>query len=298
MKRKGFLSLFLCLVFVVALVAPVGVSAADALKLSKALATMEVDSSLVLKLGSVKAEEVSWKSSAKKVAAVSKTGRVTAKSEGVAKITATYKKKAYTCTVTVVDSNKDTAVAPEGVLWKSGNIEVLEEFVYECAYYSMQYLVVRNAGKSAAEVSVSSKAYDKDNNILGSGSSTICVLGAGETSITGVMFRNESGVARCKTTIETYKPIYEPVISGIAYKGSIVKDGVVIDATNNGSTPAEFLEATVVFYKKGVPVYVMDRYMTDGDDELKVGKTITEQFDLYEDFDSYAVYFDGRYYAK
>ncbi len=44
---------------------------------------------------------VTWKSSNTKVASVSKTGAVTAKSQGTAKITGTYNKKTYTCTVTV-----------------------------------------------------------------------------------------------------------------------------------------------------------------------------------------------------
>lgn len=47
-------------------------------------------------------KKIKWKSSKKKVATVSKKGVVTGKKEGKTKITATYKKKKYTCKVTVI----------------------------------------------------------------------------------------------------------------------------------------------------------------------------------------------------
>ncbi len=104
MKRLFSLLTVFCLCLV--LLAPHRIEAAT-LKLSKAKATMEVDSTLKLKLGSINASKISWKSSNTKVASVSKTGTITAKKEGFVKISATYKSKKYTCAVTVVDSNKD-----------------------------------------------------------------------------------------------------------------------------------------------------------------------------------------------
>lgn len=76
-----------------------------AVKISKAKATMEVDSTLKLKVTGTN-KEIKWSSSKKSVATVSKSGTVTAKSEGQAIITATINKNIYTCEVTVVNSNK------------------------------------------------------------------------------------------------------------------------------------------------------------------------------------------------
>ena len=104
--KKRFVSVFLLLLMLVAMFAPGKMFAAEKLKLSKAKATMEVDSKLTLKLGDITATDVQWKSSARKVATVSAKGVITAVGEGTATITATYNKKKYTCKVTVVDSNK------------------------------------------------------------------------------------------------------------------------------------------------------------------------------------------------
>ncbi len=105
MKKRVF-SMLLLLVIMVSAILPNQVYAASKLKLSKAKATMEVDSKLTLKLGDIKAADIKWTSSDKKIASVSK-AVITAKAEGTATITATYEKKKYTCKVTVVDSNKE-----------------------------------------------------------------------------------------------------------------------------------------------------------------------------------------------
>jgi hypothetical protein len=39
------------------------------------------------------------------------------------------------------------------------------------------------------------------------------------------------------------------------------------------------------------------RYFTDDDNELKPGKTITEELDCFEPYDSYLIYFTGRRHA-
>lgn len=105
---KRLLSLLTVFCLCLALIAP-SKSNAAILRLSKAKATMEVDSTLKLKLGSINASKIRWKSSNTKVASVSKTGTITAKKEGSVKISASINSKKYTCAVTVVDSNKTAA---------------------------------------------------------------------------------------------------------------------------------------------------------------------------------------------
>lgn len=100
---KKLLSLILIIVLCVAFISPHTVQAA--VKINKAKATMEVDSTLKLKVSDTKSK-IAWKTNKKAVATVNSTGTVTAKSEGQATITATVGSKKYTCAVTVVDSNK------------------------------------------------------------------------------------------------------------------------------------------------------------------------------------------------
>jgi len=74
------------------------------ISISKKKLTLYTDQKKQLKLKNVtkkQSKKITWKSSKKKVATVNKKGVVTAKKEGKTKITATYKKKNYTCKVTV-----------------------------------------------------------------------------------------------------------------------------------------------------------------------------------------------------
>lgn len=105
MKRiiSNLLILILCLV----LFAPQ--TAEAAVKISKAKATLEVDATLTLKITGTE-EKSTWSSSDKTVATVSKGGKITAKKEGRATITATVGNAKYTCEVTVVDSNKEIEI--------------------------------------------------------------------------------------------------------------------------------------------------------------------------------------------
>ncbi len=98
---KRLFALFITTVFCTLLIAPISVSAAV---ISKEKATMEVDSTLKLRIQGSK-ETVMWSTSNKSVAAVNKSGVITAIKEGTATITATVEEEDYVCTVTVVDSS-------------------------------------------------------------------------------------------------------------------------------------------------------------------------------------------------
>lgn len=90
-------------------------TAEAAINISKAKATMEVDSTLKLKVSGTK-NKATWKSSKKSVATVDSAGKVTAIFEGQATITATVNKKKYSCIVTVVDSSTKQLTAKKGTV--------------------------------------------------------------------------------------------------------------------------------------------------------------------------------------
>lgn len=70
------------------------------IKLNKTKATLYVGKTTTLKVTGT-SKDVTWKSSNKKVAVVSSKGKVTAKQEGTATITARVQKKSYKCKITV-----------------------------------------------------------------------------------------------------------------------------------------------------------------------------------------------------
>lgn len=105
---KRFLSVLLMFIMLISFSGVINTEAA--VKISKKKATMEVDSVLTLKITGTN-NTVKWKTSDKKIATVKK-GKVTAKAEGKATITATVGSSKYTCEVTVVDSNKEEVITP------------------------------------------------------------------------------------------------------------------------------------------------------------------------------------------
>lgn len=88
------------------------VSAASKVKLNKKKLVLYVKQSAKLKLKGTK-KKVKWSSSNKKIATVSKTGKVKAKKKGNCKITAKVGKKKYVCRVTVKNRSKKATSVPK-----------------------------------------------------------------------------------------------------------------------------------------------------------------------------------------
>lgn len=86
-----------------------------AVKISKSKATMEIDSTLTLKISGTKSNST-WKSSKDSVAKVDSKGVVTAKKTGTTTISATVSKKQYSCIITVVNSNQKEITAKKGTV--------------------------------------------------------------------------------------------------------------------------------------------------------------------------------------
>ena len=82
------------------------------ISISKKKLSLKVGKKSQLKLKNAVTKKVKWKSSKPKVAKVSKNGLVIAKKQGKATITATYKKKKYTCKVTVKKSEATPTTPP------------------------------------------------------------------------------------------------------------------------------------------------------------------------------------------
>lgn len=105
-KSKKVLTIVLAFIMVLSLV-PIQVDAAKKVKLNKSKLSLNVGKSYTLKLKNNK-RKVKWSSSKKKIATVTKKGKVTAKKTGNCNITAKVGKKKYVCKVTV--KNKKSIV--------------------------------------------------------------------------------------------------------------------------------------------------------------------------------------------
>jgi uncharacterized protein YcnI len=98
---KKVLTILFTFILCFNLIAPT--TAFAAVKLSKAKLTLDVRETFTLKVTGT-SNQVMWASNNKKIATVSSKGKILAKAEGTATITATVSKKQYKCKVTVKDS--------------------------------------------------------------------------------------------------------------------------------------------------------------------------------------------------
>lgn len=99
-KKRRWLYQILFLLLAAMLAAPVSVSAATKIRLSKSAVAVSKGRSYTLKVSGTQ-RKVSWSSSNKSVATVSQTGKVTARKKGTAVITARVSGKSLRCRITV-----------------------------------------------------------------------------------------------------------------------------------------------------------------------------------------------------
>ena len=99
-KKKSILAIMLTLVLAMSMVPTTSISAAKKVKLNKTKLTIYVGKTVTLKLRNSK-NKVKWSSSNKKVAIVTKKGRVKGKKVGKAIIIAKVGKKKYRCKVII-----------------------------------------------------------------------------------------------------------------------------------------------------------------------------------------------------
>lgn len=137
---------------------------------------------------------------------------------------------------------------------------------------------------------------DGNDSVLGSADGSIDVLGPGETSLMTFYFSDVGDVTTVKTDLQYTQDIYyQPVISNLKVNQSINDKNVTIQVTNNGDVPAEFVEATALFFDaEGNVIYHNSGYVADNDSEIKPGATLSDQLDSYEAFDHVNVYLNGR----
>lgn len=104
-------------------------SAIAAVKINKSKATMEVGSTLKLKVSGTKSK-VKWATSKSSIATVNSAGTITAKKEGQTTVSGIINKKPYSCIVTVVNSSKKEVTAPKGTITElsSGTYVIGEDF--------------------------------------------------------------------------------------------------------------------------------------------------------------------------
>lgn len=181
--------------------------------------------------------------------------------------------------------------------------EELKDSDFEISEYSydnsigdtIYFLALKNNSDKTVTVNGNAVAYDKEGKTLGANSSEICALGSNHEQVMVFYFDSVSGVDHFEYTID-YKedPYYEAVFDDVEVQETMNDGNVVVTCTNNGEKAAEFVEAYALFFNGEKLVGYGSTYIIDDDSELKPGKTLSEQIECYENFDSVKCYYSGR----
>lgn len=128
------------------------VASAATVKLSKTKVSLKVGQTKQLKLTGAK-KKITWSSSKKSVATVSKSGKVTAKAAGTATITAKSSGKKYTCKVTVTDKKADnktltidnvTFAVPSTVIYETQKKDTISAMGISLKDNEQEAIIVKN----------------------------------------------------------------------------------------------------------------------------------------------------------
>lgn len=167
-------------------------------------------------------------------------------------------------------------------------------YTFSISIYNYLGLVVHNNTNETVELEASVIFKDASGGMVGAKNTSVRAFEGGCDMLL---------TFTCDTPFETYEyeittnkeSYYLPVLSQITHEVTLSGDKAIIAATNSGDLVAEFVQAHVLFMDGDEAVYYQSFYMTDGDSELRPGKTQLHEFRAYgTEFDAVQVYFEGR----
>lgn len=240
MKKRIISGLF-ALLLLASILVPC--TAQAAVKISKSKATIYVGKTLQLKLTGA-SKKATWSTSNKSVAIVTSKGKVTGKSEGIARITAKVGKKKYNCTVTV-KSEFDSVEATKNVTFErydTGNGIIV---------------IATNNNKYPVAIDETIVYYDGETMIDTTQEDIYCLSpnSSYAYSFYGPI-DNEYNIVQYssfKSKVKILKPVFTDNASYIKTNSDLGSGQVVVEATNTGKT-VDGVIVSIVFYKNGKPI--------------------------------------------
>lgn len=187
-------------------------------------------------------------------------------------------------------------VDPNAVSAVSDSDFEITEHLYSDSFSTQYFLIVKSNASVAVGITANATAKSASGAVLGADSMEIDILGPGETSLGYFYFDDVQGVATVEYELSyDTEPYYTPVLGNLSVEQTINNENVIVAVTNNGTKPAQFVEAYALFFdSNNTVVETACGYVVDDDSEIKPGKTLVEQLDTYDSFDHVEVYLTGR----
>ena len=190
------------------------------------------------------------------------------------------------------ETNENTAPKPTEISMEDFDIR---DYKYETMFGTMWFLIVKNNSDADLAFEFNGTALDAAGNTIGAGTAEIAVLGAGEETVTYFYFEDVTGIDKVTYQGNYGSSFYKPVLSDLAVEQTINDGNLTVKVTNNGQYPAQFVEGCALFMDaENNVVYYNSTYITDSDSEIKPGKTLSAQLDVFDDFDHVEFYMTGR----
>lgn len=174
----------------------------------------------------------------------------------------------------------------------SGQLTV-QQYALADDWWSYHFVAVKNESEYTLEISADAKFYDADGNIVGAETRTAEAVGPGVETV--IVFMPDEPYETTEVVVTPSKDrYYESVVQDLKYEASPAKNKEIVSITNAGTEAAEFVECYAIFFNGEKCVGYSRQYFVDNDSELKPGKTITQELDCYEPYDSVKFFFSGR----
>lgn len=179
---------------------------------------------------------------------------------------------------------------------KKDEIEIIREYTYSDGFwYTYHFVVVKNISNVPLSIDTSTLAYADDGSLISVGNGSVIIIEPNCTTIYYEAFETTKNIARYETTREIEQETYYKYgTKNLSYTQTKIENGEIIQVTNNGTEPIEFVEGYLLYFKNGNIVGWSSNFFTDNDYEIKPGKTISQQYSIYEDYDTTELYLTGR----
>lgn len=203
-------------------------------------------------------------------------------------IETTEEKPTPTSKVPVSVSPTPNAFDEEAVL---SQLQITTYKMYDAGYYA--FIEIANNSKYDLAISVDLKFYDDNDALIGADNVSERAVQSGTTVLFYTSPDEDFSKIDYEVSVEE-EEYFECLVKDLSFESVSAKYKEIVTIKNNSKKPAMFVDCYLLFFKGDQVVGFSHKYFTDDDSELKPGKSITEEMDCYEEYDSYKYYLTGK----